>query len=94
MVESVDIATTHMQSMLHNVNGYHGRGYDFIIEPEMREQVKVCMLPLACKANRKQTNATLEPEKRLMELRSEGRLARFDLGKVTQFYTFMALHEL
>lgn len=100
MANIVDMTVSHLQGMLHSLNGYQGRPYDFYIEPEMRELALEASLALRWFADgvgpRPNLTKALElTEHRLSELRAEGAPRRFELGKVTQFYAFYgALHQL
>lgn len=100
MVTVVDMAVSHLQGMLHSLNGYHGRACAFYIEPQMRELSHEASAVLRWFAHgegpRPDLRLALEQtEQRLSELRAEGAPRRFELGKVTQFYAFYgALHQL
>lgn len=100
MVATVDMAVSHLQGMLHSLNGYHGRACAFYIEPQMRELAHEASLTLRWFAHGQGpapdlTRALEQTEQRLSELRAEGAPRRFELGKVTQFYAFYgALHQL
>lgn len=100
MVAIVDMTVSHLQGMLHSLNGYHGRACAFYIEPQMRELAHEASLTLRWFATGEGprpdlTLALEQTENRLSELRAEGAPRRFELGKVTQFYAFYgALHQL
>ncbi|MFI3272747.1 MAG: FUSC family protein [Pseudomonadota bacterium] len=100
MVNTVDMTVSHLQGMLHSLNGYHGRACAFYIEPQLRELAHEASGVLRWFADGQGPMPDLrraleQTEQRLSELRAEGAPRRFELGKVTQFYAFYgALHQL
>lgn len=95
LVLAADHASSHLQAMLHSLNGCRGEGYTILMAQELRtlagaaaEGLRWLAAPDAATPPPPLRAAIDGAEARLAALREEGATRRFYLGKLMQFYAF------
>lgn len=95
LVMAADHAVSHLQAMLHSLNGCRGEGYTIIMAKELRdlaaaasEGLRWLAAPDAATPPPALRSVIDAAEARLTALREDGATRRFYLGKLMQFYAF------
>jgi len=95
LVMATDHAASHLQAMLHSLNGCRGEGYTIIMAKELRdlaaaasEGLRWLAAPDAATPPPALRGVIDAAEARLAALREDGATRRFYLGKLMQFYAF------
>jgi uncharacterized membrane protein YgaE (UPF0421/DUF939 family) len=93
-VRTLEACSTYLQTMLHALNSVDGKGYEIIMEQELRELVAATLSTMSTIGSGDVPNlddlshALDQAEARLLELREGGATRRFHLQKLVQFFAF------
>ncbi|WP_462326125.1 FUSC family protein [Desulfoplanes sp.] len=93
-VRTLEASSTYLQTMLHALNSVDGKGYEIIMEQELRELVSATLTTMSTIGAGEiprideLSQALRRAEGRLLELREGGATRRFHLQKLVQFFAF------
>jgi uncharacterized membrane protein YgaE (UPF0421/DUF939 family) len=93
-VRTLEACSTYLQTMLHALNSVDGKGYEIIMEKELRELVAATLTVMSTIGSGglprldELSHALDQAETRLLELREGGATRRFHLQKLVQFFAF------
>jgi uncharacterized membrane protein YgaE (UPF0421/DUF939 family) len=91
---TLEACSTCLQTMLHALNSVDGKGYEIIMEKELRELVAATLTVMSTIGSGglprldELSHALDQAETRLLELREGGATRRFHLQKLVQFFAF------